>query len=478
MSEKILSVGVDIGTSTTCVVFSDILVDNSSTAMHLPRAEIIEKRVRYRSPIYFTPLLSDTDLDVDGIIEIVAREYASAGVSPGDVQTGAVIITGDTARKRNAQRCLEAISRYAGDFVVATAGPTLESILAGKGSGADVYSKTHKMSVCNLDIGGGTTNTATFSGGELADADCLDIGGRLIRFKEGTREIAYIFPKIRELARERGIRAETGAELRPGDIRTITDVMAAAILKKVGAAGDEAACRFLRTGERKAGSSVPVDAVSFSGGVGRLIYDGTPAEEFAYDDIGVFLAASVREALRGSGLNLIRPAETIGATVIGAGNHSMEISGATITITDAGVLPLRNIPIIRLADPLEGGRGELREEVRKKVEWVQGADGDQMVAVTLEIDRKMTFRDVVELAERLIDGVRPLLERQDTLVLITKGDYGKVLGQSLVVRLPPEKKVLCIDSIDVGSGDYIDIGRPLGIGDSVPVIIKTLAFSY
>ena len=165
MSENILSVGVDIGTSTTCVVFSDILIDNSSAAMRLPRAEIIEKKVRYRSPVYFTPLLSDTELNVEEIAGIVAREYQSAGISPEDVQTGAVIITGDTARKSNAQRCLQAISRYAGDFVVAAAGPTLESILAGKGSGADAYSKTHKLSVCNLDIGGGTTNTATFSGG-------------------------------------------------------------------------------------------------------------------------------------------------------------------------------------------------------------------------------------------------------------------------------------------------------------------------
>ena len=119
MSENILSVGVDIGTSTTCVVFSDILIDNSSAAMRLPRAEIIEKKVRYRSPVYFTPLLSDTELNVEEIAGIVAREYQSAGISPEDVQTGAVIITGDTARKSNAQRCLQAISRYAGDFVVA-----------------------------------------------------------------------------------------------------------------------------------------------------------------------------------------------------------------------------------------------------------------------------------------------------------------------------------------------------------------------
>lgn len=219
-----------------------------------------------------------------------------------------------------------------------------------------------------------------------------------------------------------------------------------------------------------------MDAVSFSGGVGRLIYDQASAEAFAYNDIGVFLAASVREALQRSGLALVRPAETIGATVIGAGNHSMEISGATITVTDSGDLPLQNIPIIRLEDPFGGG--ELREEIRKKAEWVQGVDRDQMAAITFHTARKMNFRDIVELAERLIDAAQPLLERQDTLILITEGDYGKVLGQSLIVRLPPEKKVLCIDSVDVGSGDYIDIGKPLGIGDSLPVVIKTLAFSY
>ena len=478
MSEKILSVGMDIGTSTICIVFSDILHGNSSTNMQLPHAEIVEKKVRYRSPIYFTPLRSNTELDVDGIEKIVAKEYAAAGIAPKDVQTGAVIITGDTARKSNAQRCLQAISRYAGDFVVATAGPTLESILAGKGSGADRYSKENSMTICNLDIGGGTTNTATFSSGKLVDADCMDIGGRLIRFQEGTREIEYVFPKIHQLASEMGIRAEIGAALNPPEVRRITDLMAAAMLQKVGVPGGEKACQFLKTKGQCSGKEPVVDAVSFSGGVGRLIYEDKLPESFAYHDIGVFLAASVKSAVQESGLTLIRPVETLGATVIGAGNHSTDISGATITITDKEDLPLQNISIVSLEDPLGSSGAELREELHQKAEWVQGADRSQAVAIALHIVQKLRFRDVVMLAEKIIAASKPLLERQDTLILITKGDYGKVLGQSLIVRLPPGKKVLCIDSVDVGKGDYIDIGKPLGIGDSVPVVIKTLAFSY
>lgn len=479
MSESFLSVGIDIGTSTTCVIFSDIRVENATGSFRLPKAEIVEKRVRYRSPIYFTPLLSDTELDAQRIGQIVEDEYRKAGIHPRDVQTGAVIITGDTARKNNARRCLEAISAYAGDFVVATAGPKLESILAGKGSGADRYAREHGQTVCNMDIGGGTTNTATFARGMLTDADCLDVGGRLIRFRKGTREIGYIFPKIKERAAQLGIRAAPGTTLSAEQIGRITDDMAEAVLEKAGIRPGRSRYDLYKTEQEPyAGNREHIDAISFSGGVGRLIYEELPDDWFTYDDIGVFLANSIREALRESTVTLVRPAETIGATVIGAGNHAVSVSGSTITITDYGRLPLQNIPIVRLEQVLDSDKEELRRQVCRKIEWMQGADRDQNVALSVNLDRKPGFKDVVSLAEKIIYAADPFITQQKMLILITRDDYGKVLGQSLRVRLPRDRQIICIDSVDVGEGDFIDIGKPLGIGDSVPVVIKTLAFNY
>lgn len=110
-----------------------------------------------------------------------------------------MIITGETARKENANSVLQAMSGYAGDFVVATAGPDLESIIAGKGAGAQSYSKEYHTSVVNLDIGGGTTNLVLFNDDELLDTACFDIGGRLIRISPQTKQIEYIAPKLKEI---------------------------------------------------------------------------------------------------------------------------------------------------------------------------------------------------------------------------------------------------------------------------------------
>ena len=128
MRQEIKSIGIDIGTSTTQLVFSRIVVENVAGSYNVPRVSIVDKEVIYRSKIYFTPLRSATEIDAEAVKKIVKDEYESAGMTPADLSTGAVIITGETARKQNANEVLEALSDFAGDFVVATAGPDLESV--------------------------------------------------------------------------------------------------------------------------------------------------------------------------------------------------------------------------------------------------------------------------------------------------------------------------------------------------------------
>ena len=140
---SILSVGIDIGTTTTQLIFSRLTIQNEGTAYSVPRFAITEKEILYRSRIHFTPLLSDTVIDAEGVRKIIDAEYTASGFDRTDIQTGAIIITGETARKENARDVLSALSGYAGDFVVATAGPALESVLAGKGSGSQDYSESH-----------------------------------------------------------------------------------------------------------------------------------------------------------------------------------------------------------------------------------------------------------------------------------------------------------------------------------------------
>ena len=144
MAESILSVGIDIGTSTTCLAFSRLEVANLSSTWQIPKVEIVEKKIVYRSPIYFTPLISNTKLDADKIAKIIEDEYRKAGVDPEDVETGAVIVTGDTARKENAQAVINKISGLAGDFVAATVGPEFESVFGGERKrGAEILDRTY-----------------------------------------------------------------------------------------------------------------------------------------------------------------------------------------------------------------------------------------------------------------------------------------------------------------------------------------------
>lgn len=479
VAEKILSVGIDIGTSTTSLVFSHLTIEKTTGDMYMPKTEITDKCVIYRSPVYLTPLKSNTELDAEGIRAIIESEYQSAGIKVSDVETGAVIITGDTARKKNAETVLTAISKFAGDFVVAVAGPELESILAGKGSGAKQYSADTIETICNLDIGGGTTNTAAFYDSTCIDTDCMDIGGRLIRFRPGTTTIEYIFPKISVLAGRLGITAETGADLTAPEIRKITDAMAKGVMGKLERPIQSEEYRFLCTEEGKI-RTLPrkVDSISFSGGVGKLIYEEVLPEKLAYDDIGVYLAESLKKSVQASPFYLVKPKETISATVIGAGNHSVDVSGGTITVSDFQKLPLKNIPVISIQNPLELSQEEFEAEIGKKSAWFRRPDEKQSMAIVLEIQKKMGFTDITQLAEKIVQAAENLMAHQDTIIVAIYGDYAKVLGQSILVRLPKGKDIICIDSVDAGKGDYIDIGRPVGVADSVPVVIKTIAFNY
>lgn len=479
MAENILSVGIDIGTTTTSLVFSNLKIEKITGDMFMPKTAITEKTAIYRSPIYLTPLKSNTELDAEQIRQLIEEEYQRAGIKTCDVETGAVIITGDTARKTNAEKVLAEISRFAGDFVVAAVGPKLESILAGKGSGAEQYSQEMIETICNMDIGGGTTNTAAFYDGNCIDADCLDVGGRLIRFKQGTREIDYVFPKIAEIGRQRGITVQIGSTLTEAEITELTDVMADAVLGKLDVTQKNSNYLFLRT-EEGTQESLPrkVDIVSFSGGVGKLVYEAEVENKQAFDDIGVYLADSLKKALKSHGIRLMKPKETISATVIGAGSHSMDVSGGTITITRLDKLPLKNIPILTIEDALYLPAASFKEQVAKKIDWLQDLDKNQNIALHLKVNCKLGFQAIKKLAEKVIASTKGLLENQDILIIIIYGDYGKVLGQSLSTSLPPGKEIICIDSVDVGRGDYIDIGRPVGVADSVPVVIKTIAFDY
>ncbi len=191
MGESIISAGIDIGTSTSHLVISKLKLQNVSTGNRVPKLSVTEREIAYQSKIHFTPLNSDGSINADAVAAIVEQEYKQANISAKDIQTGALIITGESARLRNASKIASAIAELAGDFVVASAGPQLESLLAGRGAGAAEASKERNKIICNIDIGGGTSNYAVFQQGNLIDSCCLGIGARCIQFDEQGRVKSY-----------------------------------------------------------------------------------------------------------------------------------------------------------------------------------------------------------------------------------------------------------------------------------------------
>ena len=516
MAETIISVGIDIGTTTTQLIFSRFTIENTAGVSSVPRISIVDKRIVYESAIYITPLLSQTRIDENAVRGIVQKEYALAGIKPESVTTGAVIITGETARKENAGSVLSAMSGLAGDFVVATAGGDLESIIAGKGAGAAAISLQEHKTTANLDIGGGTTNIAVFSEGDVAAASCFDVGGRLIRLRGGSgpdaMAVDYIAPKIEKYCRDAGIAVKTGQAASKRELQRVCRWMAAALLAALGftgtegsaaAAGAGAAGAAAATGAAAAAAGRSVtevttgavagaadvaflatehtlmhpapELITFSGGVASYIYD-PPGGDFPHGDIGALLALEIRYAFSPVWDRVRKPSHTIRATVIGAGMYSTELSGSTITYIGVS-FPLKNIPIIRLSKseeelPIE----RFSEIVRHRLAWYNDAGKYSVAALSMTGEHNISFAGIQQYAAKISRGMSPLIEAGLPLIVVVELDMAKALGQALSA-VYGNHRLVCIDGVSSSQGDYIDIGTPLMGGRVLPVVIKTLVFN-
>ena len=470
MSETLLSVGIDIGTSTTQLILSRLTLENQAAPFTVPRVSIAGREVLYRSAIHFTPLLSDTVIDAAGVRAIVAEEYRKSGFDKAQVDTGAVIITGETARKENAKEVLAALSEFAGDFVVATAGPDLESILAARGAGADEYAREHHTTVLHFDIGGGTANLALYRNGELAATGCLDVGGRLIKMDREGR-VTYVSPVLKRGAMWASPPA-AGERVTPERLEPVIRTMVEALEQAAGLRpGRDRLDAFLTEGTSWTVEEVTV--VSFSGGVADCI-DHPPENWLAFGDIGVLLGRAIAASPAFQKAGRFRGAETIRATVVGAGSHATDLSGSTIF--HRGVtFPLKNLPILRLtAAEEQGDAAALARSIRDKLGWFADESGLSQLVLALRGEDNPSYLRIRALARGAAEGLAPLGAAGFVPIVAVEADMAKVLGQAMAPLV--EGPLLCLDGIAADSGDYLDIGAPVANGAVLPVVIKTLAF--
>lgn len=437
MSE-LLSVGLDIGTTTSSLVVSRLQVRNQASSFAVPNLEITDREILYESPVIFTPLLSGELVDGNALRQWAEREYEAAGIRPGDVDTGAVIITGETSRKENARTVLRELSELAGEFVVATAGPDLESVLAAKGSGAVDWSEKTGSRVLHMDIGGGTSNLALVENGTITAVFCLNVGGRLVKIEGG--RVSYLSPVVAGLT-----------DLQIGDIPTqaqltaLTERLTEALEMAAGLRERTALFDKLTTREVAGGWTPPGETVlSFSGGVADCIQKDLPWD--SYGDLGPLLGRAIRKSCLCQGAYRLG-SQTIRATVIGAGCHSTQLSGSTVFYQNVA-LPVKNLPVMAV-EP-----GRLPRQL------------EEPTVLAFRGYAAPGYSQVTALAEELA-GIQT-----GQLFVALEQDMAKALGHALSLRLPAGSPVLCIDRVQFQAGSYLDIGQP--VGPALPVVIKTL----
>jgi ethanolamine utilization protein EutA len=482
MRQELISVGIDVGTSTTQVIFSRLAMADNSAFFSVPKVDIVSREIIYRGEIYETPLFSPERIDIEALVRIVTAEFDRAGFSLKNgvpVDTGAVIITGESARKENARAVLEALSGLAGDFVVSTAGPDLEAVIAGRGSGAAEWSARNMATAVNLDIGGGTTNIAVFAAGELESAGSFDVGGRLVRIREG--RISALSPAARETARWRGLSLETGDRADEAVLTRLCEGLVDVLEMALDLRPPEPILETLRTpgsGQFRVGGKP--DGVFLSGGVADAVYESA-AGAFAYGDIGVLLGRALRRSALCNRLRLLRGGETIRATVIGAGSYTVSLSGSTIFYRGR-VFPRKNLPVLRLSAAEEGAcyRGD-GEKLAGRIAWFLAQHDTELPVLALRGLRNPGYGEL-QAAAGVLAGASGQIAPGLPLVILTEWDMAKALGQLIARRLeeaqPLDKArpLAVLDSIRAGDHSYIDLGMPLMGGIVVPVVIKTLIF--
>lgn len=474
MNTTLLSVGIDIGTTTTQVVFSRLVMENVAGAFSVPRVEIVDKRVEYRGAIHLTPLLPHNRLDADALHAIVKGEYAKAGVAPGDTDTGAVIITGEAVRKENARLVLDMTSGFAGDFVVSSAGPDLESIIAGKGSGAAAHSRQNNCVVANLDIGGGTTNIAVFASGEVAAVGCYDVGGRQIRVT-ADGAVEYVSASAALAAEKAGVTIAVGDRANPAAVRRVAEVMNGLLEQALGLSPAEALLERIATaGSSRLRMPPGLDAICFSGGVADCVYRPM-AEPFPFGDMGAILGRAIADGKLPRCARLIVPGETIRATVVGAGSYATTVSGSTVSCAD-GVLPRKNLPVLRLTPDEEDAlyRGD-REPLAARVDGFFRQNGGYP-ALGLRGLRNPEYDEVRRAGAALAAVMDERLDFAAPVFVAVERDMAKALGRCIEDSLGGKRPVACIDGVSLADGDFLDMGAPVMGGMAVPIVVKTLVF--
>jgi ethanolamine utilization protein EutA len=227
------------------------------------------------------------------------------------------------------------------------------------------------------------------------------------------------------------------------------------------------------------GRSGKGSVLMLSGGIGHYYYSpiaiSSVSDVTVHDDVGPLLAESLRKHPVLSAYQVVPPAETVRATVLGASTQTVTLSGSTIW-AESEILPLKNVPVTRPSLPASLASSAVAQSISEAVSrWDVDLATDPF-AVALELNRPLDYESLTQLATGLREFSR-VMPADRPLIVIIERDYAQALGQT-VKGLAPSRALLVIDQVGLSEGDYIDIGIPLMDGRVVPLSVKTLIFYH
>jgi ethanolamine utilization protein EutA len=473
---SLTSVGMDIGSSGTQLIFSRINLRRLGEDLS-SRYCVVSRETLYQSPVALTPYHDQERIDEGALAGIIDEAYAQARLHPDQIDSGVVILTGEALRRQNAQAISELLAENGGEFVCTAAGHHLEAMLAAYGSGAARVSHDEGKRILNVDIGGGTTKLAVVEGGRITAMAAVHIGGRL-QVVDGDERIVRLDPAGRHLAAQAGYSWKIGDRAPRADMARVAESMADALIAAIGERPLPHAIEHLYLTDPIADLG-RIDGVMFSGGVAEYVY---ARESRDFGDMGKLLGSAIAQRLARGALPwpILPPGECIRATAVGASEYSVQLSGNTIYISSPGVLlPRKNLQVLLppYACREEIVPEELARAIRGHFVAFDLEEGESEVALALRWSGAPSYPRIAAFAQGIVAALPRTIASGKPLYLVLDGDIAQTLGAILREELKLANEILVIDGVTLWDLEYIDLGRIRLPSHTVPVTIKSLLFS-
>lgn len=469
------SVGIDIGSAGTQVIFSNIHLQRVGTSL-ASKYVIVDRKTVFESDVCFTPFADETTIDATALGAIIDQAYQDAKVSPSDIDAGVVILTGEALRRENSERIAKIIADKGGDFVTATAGHHMEAMLAAYGSGAAKTSHDAQSRILNIDIGGGTTKLALCDAGKVVWTGAFHVGGRLIATDHG--KLSRLDPAGQHHAKQAGFDLAIGDTITSSDLEKIAARMADLVVQAVTCPSlpEEISNLFL--------TDVPsdlsnLDGLIFSGGVGEYI---SSRETRSFGDLGLPLGLAIKARLKAGAFKApaLPAAACIRATALGASEYSVQLSGQTCTISAPGkLLPRRNMQVLKPYIDLSSHPSveQIATSITTHLQAFDVAPDEKDIALIFDFHLAPEYGYIRNLADGIALAMAPRIKAGDPLYILIDGDIAQTLGGIFRDELKLANELLVLDGLSLRDFDYIDLGKIRLPSFTVPVTVKSLLFA-